>query len=293
MKLNEESKFIGYEDYARISPKPELEGNNASPEAIVDAKALLWETRDSIAVMLGMLRVIPMKQQQRNIEMFEVWYGLNGREEQTLRTLATRWNTSISGPHQIIKSVWDKLKAVGSPIGSALALHNILAKVADLEEIVGERAVVRPSLPSPLEISDILDRFSKRNDARKPKNRENQYPLALNPVPPAPCETKKETLVAVVCKTFDVSLEKFRGPGSYPRESRARHVAAYLLEVDFHSEFDEIGKLIGRSAAMAKHGKYQTARELKAGNLATIKAVETARLLYKKVTSPKSSLVPA
>jgi hypothetical protein len=98
-------------------------------------------------------------------------------------------------------------------------------------------------------------------------------------------------MVLAVCSATGIPLAKLHGSSSRLRESRARHAAAYLLDNDLHVDFERIGELIGRSVGMAKHGKYQTAREIRGGNATVIALIETSRRLYVKAMSPKPHLL--
>ena len=278
-------------DDRHISPSEIIPSASISPDTTLEAKGLLWEASDPIAVMLGMLRVIPFRQPQRTIDAFESFYGLNGRRKETLAKVGKTWNVSVGAINKIVLDVWQKLTIAKSPIVSRLELNNALKRVADLEEVVGEPYLITPSNLTDIERFEILGRFKAEKERRETGSGMNPYQLCLDPAAPHHAETRGETMVLAVCSATGMPLTKLRGPSSRLRESRARHVAAYLLDNDLHVDFERIGELIGRRKDMAKHGKYQTAREIRDGNAAVIALIEMSRRLYVKAMSPKPHLL--
>ena len=263
----------------KASPRETVGVQGASADVIMDARASLFNEISPVGEMLGILRIIPLSQSQRAFDIFEGCHGLN-RPKQTLSEAARKWKLNQARPAQIMAEIWKKLAIADSPISNPLDLENALDRIADLEEVIGERSHIPQTIPSDERRRHIRGLFMTEQQRRKIRNREASYELALGSNAPIIGGSKPEMMVAAVCHAFGVGLETLRGSSSVVKVSRARHVAAFLLDRDLHLSFEQIGNLIGRSAAMARFGSCQTSREIQTGNMGAICATETARRLY-------------
>lgn len=277
-------------DIHHLSSHEQIEGFSKDPSCVLEARELLVELAEPVMVMLGLLRVIPLSERQRALDIFEGHYALNGRARQTLEDAGKKWGlASHRRPQQIINEVWEKLAIVGSPIRTRFELENTLLRIADLDEVVGELSPMTPSLPSAKESADILGYFALEKAKRKTENVERPYQvgfdLASAPLAGKRGKDRKETMVFAVCQAFGITVEELQAENSCAKPSRARHVAAYLLRSDLNADFDEAGRRIGRSEGMAKHGYYQTKNLLKEGHTSVVQVVETIRVIYRNSMS--------
>jgi hypothetical protein len=111
---------------------------NSSPDTILEAKGLLWEAADPIAVMLGILRVIPFRQPQRTIDVFESYYGLNGRRKESLSKVGRTWSVSVGAIDKIIQILSDQRYSVASKqkrSGEKLITTRIITNSASIQSL--------------------------------------------------------------------------------------------------------------------------------------------------------------
>ncbi len=268
-------------DQERFDLHDVVEGKNTSASTILEARELLWEVTDPIQVTLGILRVIPFSLAlwQRAIDIFEGYFGLNGRFKQTLAEAARKWRIDGERPHQIIREVWNKLEVARAPIVNTFNLENALKRVSDLEEIIGEPVIISPLLPTEIERKEILDHFVQAKAKRKQECLASHYEFSLDDtIEPTLISNQRNGLQLLICRAFGVTPEDLQKLGrSTLRVSRVRNVASFLLREDLGVDFETIGHLIGRSKFIARHGHRYIGSQIKSGNSTVIRVIGVIR----------------
>ena len=252
-----------------------------SPQEFLVARSLLSQLADPIAVMLGLLRVIPLSNRQRDTEFFEGFFGLNGRTKLSFRQLAEKWRVNWATPQKAIDYIWHRLEVAKSPITNPEHLRRLLKRIQAFERTFSETIPISPLLPSVEEQVEIGSLFAREKETWKQAAKDRPYELQFKEFTPVIQDTHEETMVFIVCQVFGLTPKQLRSSSSLTRFARARYIAAYLLDVDLKISPKRIGRLIGRSAHMARYGRYHTARAIADKQEAVIHAVETVRRLYR------------
>ncbi|MDQ5893672.1 MAG: Bacterial dnaA protein helix-turn-helix [Patescibacteria group bacterium] len=252
-----------------------------SPQEFLVARSLLSQLADPIAVMLGLLRVIPLSNRQRDMEFFEGFFGLNGRTKLSFRQLAEKWRVNWATPQKAIDYIWHRLEVAKSPITNPEHLQRLLKRIQAFERKFRETIPISPLLPSVEEQVEIGSLFAREKETWKQAAKDRPYELQFKEFTPIIQDTHEETLVFIVCQVFGLTPKQLSSSSSLTRFARARYIAAYLLDVDLKISPQRIGRLIGRGAHMARYGRYHTAKAIADKQEAVIHAVETIRRLYR------------
>jgi hypothetical protein len=258
-----------------------------NPTTSLEVRDELEPLRIKLAETLAILRVIPLQNdtRARDMEIFETVYGLNDHDPTSYEKLAERWSVHLSLIPLITEKVWKLLATAKAPIDSPLELQHVLFRIESLENILGETTVVRAAQLTPEQHAVIRSRFvhesidRKRLRTERKRSRDFQLSLRIMDLP-GPL-MKKQRLVALVSQSFGFSVEELRSEKlTTDRAAKARYILAYLLAEDHGASNEEIGKLIGRSSDMAKHGRYYIERLLFKKDPAVIQAIAQIRLRY-------------
>ena len=214
----------------RLSMHDVLHGESTSPELILDAKAEIARLADSVMVLKGLLRYVPTTKRQQLLDLFEGHYGLRGEKPQSFELLGKRWGIKAKSVRKVMYPVWKKLALINCPIRTPLELRNILAKIQDLQEIIGDPnpfhfTSYTPSTERLREIQCINHAFKRGPKAGSPYS---QLELSFDPIIG---EDAFETVTLNVCKAFkldfsDVTAHTRR---STNRVSTARHIITQTL----------------------------------------------------------------
>lgn len=257
------------------------------PATSLEVREELEPLRIKLAETLAILRVIPLQNdtRARDMEVFETVYGLNDHDPTSYEKLAERWSVHLSLIPIITEKVWKLLATAKAPIDSPLELQHVLFRIESLENILGETTVVRAAQLTPEQHAVIRSRFihesidRKRLRTERKRSRDFQLNLRIMDIP-GPL-MKKQRLIALVSQSFGFSVEELRSEKLMTdRAAKARYILAYLLAEDHGASNEEIGKLIGRSPDMAKHGRYYIERLLFKKDQAVIQAIAQIRIRY-------------
>ena len=304
-------------DASEYATHDQIGTDRGSLAETLDTRDLLAELSEPIETMLGMLRVIPLRQnkRQQHVEIFETCYGLNGRDEKSLGQVARTWKLVRNRPSQIVAHVWKRLGIAKSPILTPLQLRNLLHRIEHLQEIIGECRPIRPRRLESDEARLIAQRFAEYKVGWQTDSAEKRYQLSLNldlskplavtkaeapkgcpvqleldlgPDIPITVRDDKDLIVLASCRVFGIPMHRFPGPYADNRTARTRHVAMHLLKEDVAAKEREVQTLTNRDRLTVIHGQRQTKRALESGNRSAEIAVKSIRFL---VSETKRSLL--
>ncbi len=236
-----------------------------------------------VLVMLGFLRVIPVHNRQRALDVFGCYYGLNGHQKGEIKAVAKHWRISLDTVAKIVTDIWQKLVIARSPISTHTSLESAMRQVRALENLIGERVPMSPIIPDTNVREKILTLFVDEELRIKCEARARRYQMGLNLSPPLAARTQAETMLHIVCSIFGVTMAEIRSMEDLTdRVVRARHIAMYLLYLDLGLEMRTVCRMLNRERLLFCHGKNQIGSMIEEGNGMVIQSVETIRRLYKK-----------
>ncbi len=119
-----------------------------SPRELLLARAIVSQLTDPISVTLGLLRVIPLSERQRDIIFFESFFGINRKSACSFEDIAQKWRIGEAVPRRAINRMWKKLRIARSPIMDSARLQDLLGRIKTFEGMLGEAILISPILPN-------------------------------------------------------------------------------------------------------------------------------------------------
>lgn len=132
-----------------------------SPRELLLARAIVSQLIDPISVTLGLLRVIPLSERQRDIIFFESFFGINRKSACSFEDIAQKWRIGETVPRRAINRIWKKLRVARSPISDTARLQDLLGRIKTFERMLGEDILISPVLPNfDRQLQADFERFS-------------------------------------------------------------------------------------------------------------------------------------